>query len=302
MTRRILNSNIWSNENFASMPPMARLLQIGIINMADDQGRMKAHPAYLRSHIFPYDDVDVEDITMWLSTIESHGTAALYEVDGKAYLQLLNWWEYQTPSFAAPSAYPRMDGWQDRIRYTGKSRKIYTCAWVTSTGELMTDSCDMDGSPLAAPHDPPCAAPYGQPHDPPHAPLNKDQDQYKDQQQPTEEDDENAREGTHAATVFDGPAGNVFTAWTDNIPGTLTPILKDNILDLFDECGESAILHGIRAAVEANARNWKYVEACARNHAAGKEPPGKPVHHRNGKGQKPDATPNERRKYLVEIT
>ncbi len=49
MTRRMLDSGIWANEHFAGLPPMVRLLQIGIINLADDQGRMKAHPAYLRS-------------------------------------------------------------------------------------------------------------------------------------------------------------------------------------------------------------------------------------------------------------
>ena len=60
MTRRMLDSGLWSNEHFAQLPPMARLLLIGMINHADDQGRIKAHPAYLRSIVFPYDDIDVE--------------------------------------------------------------------------------------------------------------------------------------------------------------------------------------------------------------------------------------------------
>src|SRR3990172_2184332 len=140
MTRRMLDSAIWANENFASLPPMARLLQIGIVSFADDQGRMKAHPVYLRSQIFPYDDMDAESITIWLTMLAAHETVVLYEVDGKQYLQLVNWWKYQTPAFAAPSHYPRLANWQDRIRYTGKSRIIYTCNWVSSTGELLKNT------------------------------------------------------------------------------------------------------------------------------------------------------------------
>lgn len=176
MTRRMLDSSVWANENFASLPPMARLLLIGVINLADDQGRMKAHPVYLRSQIFPYDDVDAESMTTWLTTLAAHETVALYEVDGKQYLQLLNWWKYQTPSFAAPSQYPRIAGWQDRIRYTGKGRNIYTCNWISSTGELLKDSCDMDGNPLVGPYAVPPGQPYGQPGEP----LNENKDKDKD--------------------------------------------------------------------------------------------------------------------------
>lgn len=150
MTRRMLDGSIWSNEHFADLPPMARLLLIGIINLADDQGRMKAHPAYLRSQVFPYDDVALDDVLGWLARIEANDTVRLYEVDGKQYLQLTNWWQYQSHSFASPSEHPRPAGWSDRIRYTGKSRIIYTHGWVSSNGELLPDTCDMDGNPFSA--------------------------------------------------------------------------------------------------------------------------------------------------------
>ncbi len=56
MKKRMLDGGIWANEKFAELPCMARLLQIGLINLADDQGRIKAHPSYLRSQLFPYDE------------------------------------------------------------------------------------------------------------------------------------------------------------------------------------------------------------------------------------------------------
>jgi hypothetical protein len=67
--------------------------------------------------------------------------------------------------------------------------------------------------------------------------------------------------------------GSVFKAWAENIPGTMTPILGDKLHDLIDECGPPAVIYGIVASVEAGARNFKYIAACARNHAAGREPP-----------------------------
>jgi hypothetical protein len=207
MTRRMIDAGIWANEHFAMLPPMARLLQIGIINMADDQGRMKAHPAYLRSQIFPYDDVLINDVQSWLDQIAANDTLILYEVDGKAYLQLLNWWQYQSPSFASPSQYPRPDGWNDRIRYTGKSRIIYTCNWLTSSGELSPDTCDQDGTPLpnggeshAQPHGEPGAQPHGepgaQPHGEPGTPLIENKYKYKNK-------------GENTPPLFDATSGAV---------------------------------------------------------------------------------------------
>lgn len=148
MKKRMIDGGMWSNERFAELPPIARLLQIGLISMADDQGRAKAHPAYLRSQIFPYDDVSLDDVQIWLQSIVDNGTALVYESDGKTYVQLLKWWDYQSLQFAMPSDYPRPDGWQDRIRFNGKGQVMMTCNWTNASGEKLPDLCDEDGHPL----------------------------------------------------------------------------------------------------------------------------------------------------------
>ena len=66
MNRRMIDCGMWQNERFAEMPMGARLLQIGMINHADDQGRLKANPAWLRAQIFPYDNMEVGLIQSWL--------------------------------------------------------------------------------------------------------------------------------------------------------------------------------------------------------------------------------------------
>lgn len=89
MTRRMIDASIWKNDKFGALPPMARLLQIGLINHADEQGRGRAHPALLRSKIFPYDDVSVNDIIEWLAMIEANGAIRLF-ADGKDDYQLVD--------------------------------------------------------------------------------------------------------------------------------------------------------------------------------------------------------------------
>lgn len=84
--------------------------------------------------------------------------------------------------------------------------------------------------------------------------------------------------------------GAVFKVWADNIPGTMTPILGDKLHDLIDECGTPSVIHGIVTSVEAGARNFKYIAACARNHAQGKEPAPKAQARRNGPTIKADRT------------
>lgn len=167
MTRRILDSDIWTNENFAALPPMARLLQIGIINLADDQGRMKAHPAYLRSQIFPYDDCTTEQLEGWLHLMEQNETLLVYQVVDKLYVQLVNWWTYQQLQWAHPSRYPAPDGWQDRVRISGAGRDILTYNWTTPAGANTPDTCDAQGKiPSSQPPDAPPSQPPSQPRRP----------------------------------------------------------------------------------------------------------------------------------------
>ena len=51
---------------------------------ADDYGRYHAHPALLKSNLFPLkEDVRSTDIPRWLAACEKAGLLRCYEVDGK---------------------------------------------------------------------------------------------------------------------------------------------------------------------------------------------------------------------------
>ena len=141
----MIDPSIWINESFGGLTPSQRLLQIGLISLADDQGRGKAHPAYLRAQLFPYDDLQLQEIADGLQLIQKNGTIKLYEVGSKSYYQLLRWWDFQSLSFAQPSQWPRPDGWADRVRINAGKTRIVTCNWITSSGSRLPDTCDQDG-------------------------------------------------------------------------------------------------------------------------------------------------------------
>lgn len=188
MTRRMIDSSMWENEKFGALPMGAKLLQVGMINHADDQGRVKAHPVYLSKAIFPYDeDVSVADIRKWLELLHANGTILLYVNDEKQYAQLTNWWKYQSLQYAQPSDYPRPEGWQDRIRRTLTKGQIVTCNWFKVNGDPIPNTCDMDGNAIGSngagyrppPRDPQNSPPPpdsvpAQPRDQPHGDSGDD--------------------------------------------------------------------------------------------------------------------------------
>lgn len=175
MTRRMIDSSMWSNENFAALPAMARLLQIGMINHADDQGRVKANPILLSKEIFPYDRVSPSNISKWLDMMATNGTIILYTVEGKQYAQLTKWWDYQSLQYAAPSEYPAPPNWRDRIRRTSTKGQIVTYNWTLTNGAPVDDTCDERGKPLTPKAKlPPTSTPpvNGANHPPEYLPVN----------------------------------------------------------------------------------------------------------------------------------
>jgi hypothetical protein len=292
MTRRMIDSAMWSNENFAALPVMARLLQVGIINMADDQGRVKAFPAYLRSQVFPYDDVSIDDIRKWLTLIANNGTIAIYQADGKDYIQLLNWWEYQSLQYPAPSEYPAQPGWQDRVRYNAKGGVVLTYNYTTIKGERLPDTCDPRGNPIVRsygrpPETPPVSPQENPPGLPPgipggrpggrplEAPIQLEDQDNTDQQEQMDEDDTRTRDPIHVA-------------WLETYEEELPDNLEKPFAKLLKETSEAAVIHGIRKSASAKERTFGFIAKCARNYIP---PPPENANYTNGYHIETDSIP-----------
>jgi hypothetical protein len=143
--RRMISSALWSDLDFVSLTPVARLLWLALISNADDQGRLQGHPALVRSVCFPAEDMSLDAINDKLKAIERMGWIILYESSDKQYIQIAKWWKHQTMTWAQPSQYPAPDGWTDSLRYRVGDR-VVTENWdnkpsadVQSTHEVHTN-------------------------------------------------------------------------------------------------------------------------------------------------------------------
>ena len=316
MTRRMIDAALWQNEKFTRMPMGARMLQLGIITHADDQGRAKASLSFLRMQIFPDDEeVTNVDIQRWLDLMVKNGTIILYVADEKQYVQLINWWKYQSLQYAQPSQYPRPSGWQDRIRKTVTKGFIATCNWVTVDGTQLEDTCDQNGQPLPKRPSKTKPAPSSSGQSPngtgpnqvkPTQPITANSGEssplYSPESSPERTIELNinklnkttlprACEAESAPETESGGSGGgskieqdsteyvqICAKFEKNGFGTLTEILAEEINTLLGEYPHTWILDAITVAVQANNRRLRYVRGIlAKWRADGRQGSGPPI-------------------------
>lgn len=94
--RRMLYSSIYANAELNMRPIEERLLYIGTIVLADDDGKLRADPRYLKGQVFPYDEkITSLEVENWLKNLADVGQILLYERDGIQILKHPNWAKYQ---------------------------------------------------------------------------------------------------------------------------------------------------------------------------------------------------------------
>jgi DnaD/phage-associated family protein len=64
-------------------------------------------------------------------------------------------------------------------------------------------------------------------------------------------------------------SGAVFAAWQDNMPGTLTPIIADDLKDLIDTYGADNVIRAITESARSGVRTMRYMSGILRNWASG---------------------------------
>jgi len=103
----MLDPSFWTDARIKRLEPIERLFFLGCVSAADDEGRLMADPAFLRSRIFPYDEITTEQIEAVRDQVAKVVPGlVLYSVDGEKYAAFRNWSDYQKPSHAKPSDLP----------------------------------------------------------------------------------------------------------------------------------------------------------------------------------------------------
>lgn len=109
---RTIKPDMWLSPQVMNLELGARLLFIGLITQADDQGRGVADPRRLKAAVLPADDVTAVQVDGWVSAIEAEGLAILYTADGHGRLyQLVSWHIHQSINKPKPSNYPPPPGY-----------------------------------------------------------------------------------------------------------------------------------------------------------------------------------------------
>lgn len=103
---RTIKPSFWADEAVTSLSRDARLLLVGLISSADDQGRFVATHATITGYVFPYDGIKEPKLAQWLREIEATGIAQFYKVGHREYGCFPKWKKHQRISKPAPSPLP----------------------------------------------------------------------------------------------------------------------------------------------------------------------------------------------------
>lgn len=104
MPNRIIRDAILSSEKVALLGWPEEVFYRRLMSIVDDYGRTEANPQLLRARCYPLqtDTVRVADISRWMAACQKSGLILDYAVNGKRYLELINFQQQQR----SPSKWP----------------------------------------------------------------------------------------------------------------------------------------------------------------------------------------------------
>lgn len=103
---RTIKPGLWSDAKVASLSHDARLLLIGLISFADDEGRFIASPAAVRGYVYPHDHVTDGYVRRQLDAVAKAGIVWLYTADGLEVGCFPTWSRHQRINRPTPSVIP----------------------------------------------------------------------------------------------------------------------------------------------------------------------------------------------------
>lgn len=115
--KRMIDPSMWINEDFGTLSTLAKLVFIGLFSSADDEGKGKASPAYIKAVLFPYnDDLRIADIEKALLEISTKMSVIFYSCDENKYYTLTSWNTFQKIDKPSESKIPNYDKTNPNIR------------------------------------------------------------------------------------------------------------------------------------------------------------------------------------------
>lgn len=145
MPNRIIREGILTSDRVEQLDPPAEVFYRRLMSKVDDHGLYDARPSILRTSLYPLrvDRVREADIARWIAACEKAGVIALYQHDGKPYLQMLDtrWQARSEAKYPLPS-----EPGSGRLPAAANS-----CAQVQSTAPVFGDGDGVVVDKPAAP-------------------------------------------------------------------------------------------------------------------------------------------------------
>lgn len=91
---RNIKPSFFQNDALGELPPLARLLFIGMWTIADFKGCLEFRPKRIKAQLLPYDECDVEALT---SALDQSRFVTIYSVAGQRYVKITNFEKHQNP-------------------------------------------------------------------------------------------------------------------------------------------------------------------------------------------------------------
>lgn len=125
--RRMIDPTIFDDPSFNAVSIQARLLFMGLIINADDEGYLRGDAKSLKRLVFGFDDSILSDkVNDYLQELSSNvKNVHVFKVSGEVYVHLKKWDDYQKQrkERIIASIYPKCDKCQTVVRQSADKRQ-----------------------------------------------------------------------------------------------------------------------------------------------------------------------------------
>ena len=125
--RRMIDPHFWESADVAKLDIFARYVFVGMFSNADDEGRGMGGATYIRSMVFPHDDISLAKVKKALESISENLSVQFYSVDGAEYYQFTNWSKWQRVDKPRESLLPSPDDSKNDSREIPESFQSDSC-------------------------------------------------------------------------------------------------------------------------------------------------------------------------------
>ena len=92
---RMIKPKFWDDTKIGRLTRDARLLYIGLWNFSDDIGIVIGDSVWLKSKIFPYDQIQIQQFEKWMNELVITGFICLLSYKGERFIYLPNFTRHQ---------------------------------------------------------------------------------------------------------------------------------------------------------------------------------------------------------------